>query len=280
MEMSSSFVNLGAADGIWQDPLHDFLVSPEGQDARGVAIEGDPERCKEYLQNWGALYHTVICDVLMLKSWNEMEDAGQKVNKALLSLRAMQARPLALDVIKIDLDSSDCWIISHWLQSFLPLRAKIILVEAHPLPPPFKFSLWDPGGLEELQQAGGGDGGSESTYRSRLNLGLYGCSLSAWVHLLEPFGYRLLSFRRKDASFVHESLIDRAFPEANGGSSEFACYEASMPYSSGFTPVQLRSWFYSADTYKAFLEVQADLRSRVASLRSHHAEDVSFILTV
>jgi len=206
---------------------------------------------------------------------------GRAVVKELMLLRAFRPRPFALDVMKIDIDSADCWLVHHLLQHVPLLRPKVIIAEAHPLPPPFKFSLWDSGdNPSTLSQAGGGDHGLDARYRQRLNLGVYGCSLSSWVSFLWPFGYRLLSFLHKDVSFVHESVIRQAFPEVEGGSSEFACYEAATPHSSGFTPAQLRSWFYSGDIYGSLRAVQHELNHRSQLLSELTNQTPMFMLTL
>eukprot|EP00747_Dinoflagellata_sp_TGD_P214950 gnl/TRDRNA2_/TRDRNA2_87743_c0_seq1.p1 gnl/TRDRNA2_/TRDRNA2_87743_c0~~gnl/TRDRNA2_/TRDRNA2_87743_c0_seq1.p1 ORF type:complete len:272 (-),score=30.64 gnl/TRDRNA2_/TRDRNA2_87743_c0_seq1:23-796(-) len=257
-------------------------------------MDGDPDRCSQYYQRWEGREHMVLCKALLLRSWEELSETARAVADGLGDLMVgagtgLRPPPLALDVMKIDIDSADCGVVGHWLRVEPALRPKVLLVEAHPLPPPLKFMMFDVEDEEVLNQPGGGDDGRDRRYSRRVKMGLYGCSLSAWTAMLEPYGYRLLSFLHKDASFVHFSFLQRAFPEAvprdsrrAWGSNEFVCYNNAVLDSGTFAPQKLRSWFYAHDPYEALRAARTELMRRAELLAAEFtgSRPPTFALTI
>merc|ERR1712232_1086213 len=104
------------------------------------------------------------------------EAVGHLVAHRLLmhSSRHPMTGALSLDVLKVDIDGADCGIVRQWLRTEPLLRAKVLIVEAHPLPPPIQFevsSVADSDSCRNLR-------GTANSCLMRIGLGLYGCSLS------------------------------------------------------------------------------------------------------
>jgi hypothetical protein len=103
--------------------------------------------------------------------------------------------PQDIDVLSIDIDSIDLWLLQA-----LPIRPKIILLEFN--------NLWGPGESYSVPYAPG--------FRRELGEFLYGsASLDAFVKVLKPKGYKLVGIDKSgfDAFFVQDDEFFAFVPE-------------------------------------------------------------------
>jgi len=253
VHVTGFLVNLGAADGIWSDPLREYTA----KGATGVAVEMDPERCRAYRRNFPRV--RLLC---------------MRVTPDTLSLVAAQVPIGGYDVVKVDIDSYDCEVVWTLLQRFRH-RPSCVLLEVNPtFPPPFEFSvLYDPA-WHVLNAT-----------RSPLRLGLaYGCSLSYAVRMLtenldEP-RYVLLQMSKKDALFLRNDIAEKLLG-SRSPPDEFECYQASLVETRAVEPSRLRKWFFGQDLQSALAEMRALVRADLALLLGEPGGlEAPFVLSV
>ncbi|CAK9012870.1 unnamed protein product [Durusdinium trenchii] len=206
----NSFVNLGARDGVGDDPLQFLLQDPRHVDF-ALAVEMDPEYCQRHRQ------HLPHVQVLCLQvSEATMPEILQKVP------RAARSTTPRLDVLKVDLDGADCDAALGFLSS---VRAKLVVLEVFDgLPPPLRFSLHE---HPQLASWGG--------------LTVWGCSLSYQVRMLKPLGYHLVWYGAGNAIYVHRSVSTRlGLPRLD----EVDCYVTSVVMAMWPSGRRMRRWFY------------------------------------
>jgi len=195
--MTGLMVNLGA--GAWDDPLYALARQ---RNLSGVFI--DPMGPAEGL--------SLPAGVHFLS-----EAAAPKNLETLFRRGGLQGSgtPVHVDFLKIDVDSCDCPLAAAALRL---VRPKVILMEVNMgIPPPIRFA-------RQCHQ----DWRSSFVYWNRggRTLATHGCSLSAAVSELAPFGYGLLRLTGPlDAIFVHRDY-DSLF--GGVGIDEIACHNEAL----------------------------------------------------
>ncbi|CAK9013294.1 unnamed protein product [Durusdinium trenchii] len=201
----NSFVNLGARDGVGDDPLQFLLQDPRHVDF-ALAVEMDPEYCQRHRQ------HLPHVQVLCLQvSEATMPEILQKVPRAARRPKYPQAARQYLGAIPLRFLSS--------------VRAKLVVLEVFDgLPPPLRFSLHE---HPQLASWGG--------------LTVWGCSLSYQVRMLKPLGYHLVWYGAGNAIYVHRSVSTRlGLPRLD----EVDCYVTSVVMAMWPSGRRMRRWFY------------------------------------
>merc|ERR1712012_1046316 len=109
----STFVNLGARDGVCQDPLFDLMQDPAGVDF-ALAVEMFEQHCSEHRRN---LPHVkLLCMQLTAGSMDKVTRSlpptltGGSWRKSSRAEKLLQAAP-ELDIVKVDLDAADCDVL-------------------------------------------------------------------------------------------------------------------------------------------------------------------------
>lgn len=180
-EMSRHAINIGANDGVWQDPLYPVLQAYP--DFQIVALEPGPKFPK-LVENMKP-YKNVLC--INKGIW------ASNARGPLLKVRRQNLE--SIDILKIDIDSCDCHILEELLKDHY-FHAKIVQVELnHWIVPPFAYKEMCMN--DTIARYGLGD--------------LWGCSMQAAYDIVKPYGYKLLQWDWPDAVFVHENYTS-AFP--------------------------------------------------------------------
>ncbi|CAE7422765.1 unnamed protein product [Symbiodinium natans] len=236
-----TFVNIGAREGVHEDPLYPLLQNPA--DVRfSLAVEMKPEFCEEHARNlphvpllcMRATKASVSEIVARLPDWLR----GQKRPSAdLLSLPR-------LDVLKVDVDGADCDIVASFLWRVL---AKFVVLEVcDAVPPPLRFALHD------------------SEHLSWPPVAPWGCSLSYQVQLMKQFGLELVWYGAGNAIFAHRlaaQLLGLPSPL-----DEVDCYSKSVLMTMWPSGRKLRRWFYEESLNETLREIQSALRQRLGDL--------------
>ncbi|CAE7464585.1 unnamed protein product [Symbiodinium microadriaticum] len=236
-----TFVNIGARDGVHEDPLHPLLSNPA--DVRfALAVEMDLEFCEQHARNlphvellcMRATKATVPDIVARLPEWLR----GQKRPAADLSSLPR------LDVLKVDLDGADCDLAALFLWKVL---AKFVVMEVcDAVPPPLRFNLHDDERLVWPPKAP------------------WGCSLSYQVQLMKQFDLQLVWYGAGNAIFAHRlaaHLLGLPSPL-----DEVDCYAKSVLMTMWPSGRTLRRWFYEDNLNDTFIEVRAALTKRLGNL--------------
>ncbi|CAE7360039.1 unnamed protein product, partial [Symbiodinium necroappetens] len=227
INLSYTFVDVGAADGSSsQSPLFEFM-SEHRDRIRGVALEARQPFCARYRAAWPEV--DLQCGRLTAQSLYDSPPS-------LKALKPACSEAYCVDVWKVDIDSIDCTVLEVLLRGTeLELLPKALILEVNPdYPPPYKFSVTGIQGLTE----------TDGDFWARAMLGLYGCSLSHQVALLREFGYWLIGYHHKDALYVHKHVAHAL--RASGPLDEFLAYSnALVMIGSGLPPPILRRWLYS-----------------------------------
>lgn len=214
-EPFDSFVNLGARDGLADDPLQFLLRDPRHVEF-ALAVEMDPEYCSRHRAN---LPHVVV--LCLRVSQQRMPEILKEVpDWRLFHRREVDGMP-RLDVLKVDLDGADCDAARAFLTS---VRAKLVVLEVFDgLPPPLRFALHE---HPELRWG---------------ELKIWGCSLSYQVRMLKPLGYHLVWYGAGNAVYVHSTAKRRlGLPRLD----EVDCYAKSVVMAVWPNGRTLRRWFY------------------------------------
>ncbi|CAK9101210.1 unnamed protein product [Durusdinium trenchii] len=245
MQITRTFVNIGAGTCLPPDPLYQLLASSEGHGFLGLAVEGDATRLKSCELEMASTSATVVPVHLSLNPVN----AVHRLLPFLGPMFPEALPPWPLDFLVVDIDGVDCLVAEELMQL---VRPKVMQLEiAFHVPPPFRYSMhWD----SEKSPHWNDDYDID-----RLNPAA-GCSLSYALHKFKPFGYHLLRLTPLDAIFVHESVAP--IMESGLGiklpQDEFLCYRSSTLW------VQLpgkyvREWFYAPHPAVAFSQIWSNI---------------------
>mmetsp|Transcript_100839 Transcript_100839/g.314355 ORF Transcript_100839/g.314355 Transcript_100839/m.314355 type:complete len:383 (-) Transcript_100839:37-1185(-) len=255
-------VNLGANDGISEDPLGPMLQHTTS--ASAVAVERDPALCALHRAN---LPHVHLwCGTVTppsaleaLEEWLPWDDPDVR-----------ERGVLRVDVLKIDIDSYDCALLEAYLAGVhserlgekLRLQPSIVLTEVNDgIPPPVQQALlFDPAlvnvSFENAECSG--------------NIPVAGCSLSYQVKQMARFGYSLLIYASGNAVFAHESVVPRlAEAGLKGPVDEFECYWHTMVSAQCVSGRQLRRWFHEASGPRTSQDVLREVRDHLKALQLH-----------
>lgn len=258
--MTYSFLDIGAHDGIAQSPFATFY-DKYGRLVDGVALEGSKRICRQYHANRPLV--SLQCRMITSANLYTMPPSLQRLQD--ICRTSSDGGPRCVDVWKVDIDSIDCTAIEVLLfQASEDLRPKAIILEVNSIfPPPFRFSVTSLG-KEDLNKT-----------KDRIFAGLFGCSLSYQVAVLERFEYWLVGFVHKDALFVHRSLAPLL--GANAPMNEFLLYNfAALQVSrEAVTPRDIRRWMRDAP----HLGHTAIQRHIEAALRGMARTDISYSLS-
>jgi hypothetical protein len=247
-----SFVNLGARNGLNDDPFEDIFRTPQNV-SFALAVEMDPAMCSEHEANFPHV--KVLCTRITAES---VVSIIEQLPRSLRSTAWQEASwsekqdgaPLlggmpALDMLKVDLDGADCDII----QSFLSLApAKFVITEVYDgIPPPFRFALHESVFFSRLPWEGEGRPAP------------WGCSLSYQVHLFGSFGFDLVWYGAGNAVFAHRST--RANLGLPAPLDEVDCYSQSVIISMWPDGRVMRKWFYEETVEDVLEEIRSTLES-------------------
>lgn len=256
------FVNLGANDGIGDDPLGPMLQ--EMPLVSAVAVERDPALCTLHKANlphvhlWcGAVTPPTALEAL--EDWVPWNDPD-----------VQERGVLRVDVLKIDIDSYDCALLEAYLAGVfserlgekLRLQPSIILSEVNDgIPPPVQQALlFDPALLNVSFESPECSG----------NIPVSGCSLSYQVKQMARFGYSLLMYASGNAVFAHESVVPKlAEAGIDGPVDEFECYWHTIVSAQCVSGRQLRRWFHEAGGPATARGVLQEIRDHLKGLERH-----------
>mmetsp|Transcript_112273 Transcript_112273/g.272679 ORF Transcript_112273/g.272679 Transcript_112273/m.272679 type:complete len:243 (-) Transcript_112273:46-774(-) len=169
-------------------------------------VEGDERQFASLRQLYGGRG-----DVELLLGWVDPAGARQAVGgvvRRLAEAAGMAPGDDAVDLLKVDVDNCDCCFVEELLAG--GLRPRLIHAEVHSLiPPPVAFR-------PRLRQDFSQTSASIKDGAAHLH-----CSLSAYLAMLEPFGYRLSHLASRDAIFVRGDLA-HVFPWIRAGADASA----------------------------------------------------------
>eukprot|EP00434_Breviolum_minutum_P023313 symbB.v1.2.020564.t1/scaffold1741.1/size103732/5 len=215
-EPFDTFVNLGARDGVADDPLQFLLHDPQHVEF-ALAVEMDPEFCHRHRQN---LPHVAVLCLQVSKQ--RMPEILKEVPDWRLFHRGREVDQMPrLDVLKVDLDGADCDVTKEFLSA---IPAKMVVLEVFDgFVPPLRFSL------HEHANMGWGE------------LQIWGCSLSYQVRMLKPLGYHLIWYGAGNAVYVHKTAKRRlGLPRLD----EVDCYAKNVVMAMWPNGRVMRRWFY------------------------------------
>eukprot|EP00392_Amoebophrya_sp_AT5.2_P002672 g2677.t1 len=246
--LTGTFLNIGAKDGMVEDPCVDFARKYL---AKGIHFEKNETECRIAQRNFNnelpkSTVQTVVCDEVtpmnIVKLLDENAEAitgaaGGTNNKA---ARTMMM-PRHFDLIKIDIDSYDATVLKELLNNHF--SAKLIFLEVNPtIPPPYQFAtLYHPKLWSAMLNA------------SMEHWPLRGMSLSYAVNFMKKWDYELVLFDYHDAVFVH-----RNYKQIYGfvtPMDEFDCYHKAFVFANGVSIKQTRKWFYETSTEQGVAEI-------------------------
>ncbi|CAD7951717.1 unnamed protein product [Amoebophrya sp. A25] len=232
-KMTRSFLNIGAKDGLVEDPCVDYAKK---YSASGIHFEKDPEFCriaeKNFQKNLPGIKQTVICaEVTPMNIVDLLEKHVPSINRGVRHF----------DLIKIDIDSYDAMVLDTLLRNHF--SAKHWILEVNPaIPPPYQFAtLYHPKLWQTMLSSSMGD------------WPLRGMSLSYAVNIMAKWGYELVLFEYHDAIFVH-----KRFKQIYGFTTpfdEFDCYHKSFVMSNGVPIRSTRKWFYEVSPEQGAAEI-------------------------
>jgi len=260
VDLAGSYVNLGAADGVGDDPLNAFArdaVRESGGPT--LAVEADPELCARHRQ--ALPWVSLACERVSTRNLGAL----LRTSFSLASSRA------ALDVLKVDLDSFEGPILEEALFR-QGLRPKLLLVEINAgIPPPLQFALLDSPQLQEAAKIVAISVGGSSPME--VNMPAAGVSLSYLVQRFAP-DYVLLELGSPDAVLVRADLLPRLGRDAP--LDEFQAFAHSWLDLHGFSRGQVRRWLYELDEVEALGEVYRHLAGWMAA---HLGQVLPFVLS-
>lgn len=236
----SKFVNLGARDGLGDDPLQQLLANPDAV-SFALAVEMDEQFCASHRVN--------LPHVRLLCTQVTAADIIHVVDHVPPDLRkdyrmANPALPL-LDVLKVDLDAADCDVIKAFLSL---VAAKFVVTEVYDgFPPPVQFALHE----------------TDILLRERAHMQPipWGCSLSYQVHLLRNLSYGLIWYGAGNAVFAHQSVIPLVSLPAP--LHEVDCALKSLQMSMWPDSRMMRRWFYELPLDDVLKEVRVAVGIRL-----------------
>ncbi|CAE7188733.1 unnamed protein product, partial [Symbiodinium sp. CCMP2456] len=222
------FVNLGAADGVWSDPLMSFTR----KGARGVAVEMDPQACARYRRNFPHV--NLLCTRLTMDTIPEL---------------AKQVEFGGYDVLKVDVDSYDCALVRELLMRFHHRPSCILLEVNSAFPPPFEFAMEPHSAWDSLDP---------KLVRYHL---AHGCSLSYAIRMLSDElpgpKYVLLHMSKKDALFLRADVAAQLLG-SDEAPDEFRCYEDQLLETHGVESDRLRRWYYGFKELTAGADIMTE----------------------
>lgn len=240
--LSRVLLNVGAGDASWDDPLAAILDNfpDEASPWRGVYFEAVPSNCRKAKAKLAAKgkvrlrcgYVTpaeaaeAICQELgpLQRGATACSGAEERTGAA----RQGRGKRIEVDAMNVDIDSYDCSVLREVLQVASP---KLLVIETgHAVPPPIAVSAEFHPSFQQAEHhnVSSADAISGSTKR---NEGFWaGCSLSAAIALLWPYGLGLYRYAMLNAMFVRTDVADAA----GLASSSEAEVDASSVVSRGF----------------------------------------------
>lgn len=252
----ASYINIGANDGISDDPLGNLLqLFPQ---ARAAAVEGDRSLCERHRAN---LPHVHLwCGIITPENiWTAVDQWLPSRSEVELSDGLVQ-----VDFLKVDIDSFDCEVVEAFLSGarsarlrrVLRLQPKIILMEVNDgFPPPVQYSLlFDRSLLNTSLEHKNCSG----------NIPLAGCSLSYQVAHFYSFGYRLIMYGSGQATFAHLSVLE-AIKAAGfeGPLDEFECYWNTLLVGQCVSGRQIRRWSHEIGGPAGTEQILAEVRGHL-----------------
>jgi len=243
------FINIGAYDGLVEDPLADSLR--KRPKAAALAAEMNPKLCRKHRKN---LPHvTLWCDMVkpdtvwtMIESWiPPTSPAWEETNNG-----GLDVKELPVDVVKIDIDSYDCALLEELMHGsfregagghyLLRLKPSIVVMETNDsIPPPIQMSLRYHRSLSTLNL--------ESDFCDG-NLPLAGCSLSYQVSIMAKLGFGLIMYTTGNAIFAKNSLLPylrmASEGQIEGPLNEIECYGIALIGAQCAGPRQIRRWYH------------------------------------
>ena len=205
--MSNFVLNIGAANGVDDDPVYPLMKERGGTSMGGVFIEyegaGYAALAKTYAQfpyaqliNEGMNFNNLLT---LPKGVNGTALAG---GVAPTNNRAGPQRgggpypnPAAgrtLDIFKFDIDGCECHYLEEMMAKEPFFHAKLIEVETnHHIPPPIHYR----------DMCLNGENG-----RDGKGWDVWGCSAQAAYDILAPYGYEMLQYAWPDALFIKKEF--------------------------------------------------------------------------
>ena len=233
--MSGSYINIGANDGLSDDPLAAFAQSDLVKASRlALAIEADEVLCAKHAENlpWVKL----VCS-----------KATTQNLRRLLSGFPDSAR-FDLDVLKVDIDSYDGPMIEECISA--RLRPKVLQVEINAgIPPPLQYALLDSPQLRDAHPTVELLG--VFSEKLPINAPIAGVSLSYLVRRLAP-QYILMDIASPDAIFLR---ADIARLMSLDPLDEFDAFSRAWADVHGFHRATLRRWVFELDELDLLGEV-------------------------
>jgi len=234
-----TFVNLGAKDGLSEDPLQHLLQDIDAV-SFALAVEMNEESCAKHRAN---LPHVnLLCTKISTANVEGIVDhLPVSMRRGRDGRVGSHVDQPVLDVLKVDLDAADCDVMEVFLAR---APAKFVVTEVYDgFPPPIRFALHDSDLLTWPPDPP------------------WGCSLSYQVHLLTRFGHELVWYGAGNALFAHASSKSRV--GLRGPLDELDCYAKSVVMSMWPDGRTLRRWFYEEPLDSALHEVRTKLKKRL-----------------
>lgn len=175
---SGVVVDIAASDGVSQSCTLPLFRNPSWS---GLAVEMDPKKFAQLAYVYAAYDNSRLARCRVTP-------------ENILSLLQAYEIPRDFDVLNLDIDSYDLFVVKQMLAH--GLRPKLISMEINEkLPPPLYFTvLYDPGHYWQHDH-------------------FFGCSLVAAAQTVRPFGYVLASLEYNNAMFVRSDLAQGKIPD-------------------------------------------------------------------
>lgn len=236
--LSRVLVDIGAGDAGWDDPIGGILTAFAGAGIpwRGVYFEAIPENCAKAADKLKATGNiTLHCGYVTPASVTKAisDEFGMKqdasCSKSDPDCSGRRPERIEVDAMSIDIDSYDCSVLR---EALLLVNPKLLVVEISALPPPLIVSAEFHPIFQstEVYNVSGASAIAGATGRGE---GFWaGCSLSAVIALLWPFGLGLYRLAARDAMFIRADAADEAGLAAGDGpggwqpADEFECWRS------------------------------------------------------
>eukprot|EP00927_Polykrikos_kofoidii_P060880 TRINITY_DN55785_c0_g1_i1.p1 TRINITY_DN55785_c0_g1~~TRINITY_DN55785_c0_g1_i1.p1 ORF type:complete len:561 (-),score=81.68 TRINITY_DN55785_c0_g1_i1:62-1744(-) len=253
-------VNVGAGNGLGEDPLRDLLFgnsSSTGYTSRigGVAIEENTQLHAQLLENLRAAPRVaaVRAKVTPANAWQLVREGLETPVAQPLLLHAVGNghRRLSVDFLKVDIDSYDCVVAEALLDHVDPSYVFIEMNAA--IPPPFQFvRLYRETWLYHPH--------NYSLHDHQRWSPSFGCSLSYIVRRFAKRRLWLMFMDGSDLVFASASLASRLRRELGLSLpyDEIACYREQRIWSP-FPLSFIREWFFSTDVNESLSRVKKNL---------------------
>jgi len=190
--MSNFVVNVGAANGVSDDPLWPLMVAhgPSGE-IGGVFVEYKKEAFEQLRASYAQFPYAQLLNAAMQVSTSSHTARGKNASSG-----PYPSQDRSLDVFKFDIDSCD----GHYLEEMLKdpfYRAKVVQIETnHHITPPIH---WRDMCLNDVN-------GRDGTHWD-----VWGLSAQAAYDVIKPYGYSLLQYAWPDVLFIKNEYLS-AFP--------------------------------------------------------------------